>query len=327
MTEPTICVVIPAFNAERYLAEALGSVLAQSRPAEEVLVVDDCSTDDTVRIARRMGAKVISHPVNRGTYAALNTGIRASGADLIAHQAADDVWYPEHLAHVAGLLDRHPRADVAFAAVRHVGSRSGVWCARTLPDGVPADAFWPSFDRTVVPHITAVIRRNLWQAVGGYEEGRRAAMDFDFWLRCSRITPFVASHRVTAEYRAHESQISSRPLAQLESVYWSRFRLLESLERNGELPLLREARRRLRERWLADMREAAWHHDRARGRVLLAAGRTIPGISGPQRQLWWWRLRAPESVRRAGRRMRGLLAGRPGPASTAAANAGRETGH
>lgn len=319
MPEPTVCVVMPAHNAERFIGEALDSVLGQTRPPDEVLVADDASTDRTASIAREKGARVISLQVNRGAYVAVNAAIRASRAALIAHLDADDRWHPGHLEHLLALLARHPQAGVACSAMRHVGRRSGVWIPRALPDGVPADAFWPSFDRTVVPHNTSVIRRRVWEEAGGYEESRRMAMDFDFWLRCARRTLFVASYRVTADYRSHDGQISSRPLDQLASVYWSRLRLLETLEQEGERDLLGSARLRLLERWRDDMKAASWHREVERSQLLLKLSRAVPGLSARERGMWWLRSQLPEPVRRAGRRLRGMR--KTDPASLEAAGA------
>ena len=303
MRSASISVIIPAFNASAYLREAVDSVRAQSRPPDEVIVVDDCSTDDTAEIARQAGARVLRHASNRGTYAALNTGIRASCGQFVAHQAADDIWHPDHLAHVVPLLERFPQAGVACSGVRQIGIRSGSWVPKSLPDGEPADAFWPSFRATIVPHITAVMRREVWDLLNGYEESRRVAMDFDFWLRAARVVPFVASHQVTADYRWHEAQISARPLAQLRSVYWARRRLLETLARERERALRREAIGRLRSIWMEDMREAAWRGERKRGRLLLSIAGKLPGIPVRERIVAGLRLWTPAPLKPLGRRL------------------------
>lgn len=303
MATQSISVVIPAYNASAFLGEALASVAAQTRLADEVIVVDDCSTDDTAAIAASAGARVIRLPENRGPYVAFNVGIAASRGHLIAHQAADDRWQPDHLAHVGGLLEDCPEVGVAAAGVRMVGARSGSWIPRELPDCEPADAFWPSFDATVLPHNTAIIRRSLWDRLQGYEESRRVAMDFDFWLRAARVTRFIVSHRTTAEYRWHEAQISTRPLAQMQSVYWSRDRMIESLD---DATLRRRVLDRRRKIWNHDLREAVWRGDRARARALLALAARAPRIPLGDRIAGNLRLRTPASLRPLGRRLLGL---------------------
>ncbi len=303
MQRSSISVVIPAYNARRFLRQAVDSVWQQSRPPSEVIVVDDCSTDDTGEIARQAGAQVIRLPENGGTYVALNAGIRASHGELVAHQAADDVWHPDHLAHVAPLLERFPEAGVAFSGVRYTGARSGAWVPTKLPDREPADAFWPSFTGTVVPHITAIMRREIWEQADGYEESRRAAMDFDFWLRVARISPFVASHHITADYRWHEAQISSRPLEQLRSVYWARNRLLTTLAGESNPELHCKALRRLRAIWVEDMQDAAWRGERSRGRLLLEMAGRLPGIPWRDRMVQGLRLWTPGRLRPLGRRL------------------------
>jgi glycosyltransferase involved in cell wall biosynthesis len=304
MSTQSISVVIPAYNAAPFLGEALDSVFAETRPAVEVIVVDDWSSDDSATIAERAGARVFRLPQNRGPFVAYNVGIAASRGELIAHQAADDLWHPHHLDHVAGLLDGCPEAAVACAGVRMVGTRTGEWLPHELPDRQSADAFWPSFGSTIVPHNTAIIRRALWDKLGGYDESRRVAMDFDFWLRAARLTRFIVSHRITADYRWHGAQISSHPLTQLQSVYWSRRRMVEEL--HGEPELHRRALDRLRAIWNNDLREAVWAGDRNRARALLTLAGSLPGIPQRDRIAGGFRLWTPAPLRPLGRRLLGL---------------------
>lgn len=93
-----VSAIIPVYNGEPWLADALRSIASQTRPADEVIVVDDCSTDRSAEIARAHGALVVHQPVNRGEGAARNAGIRAARGDAIAWLDADDYWTPHHLA-------------------------------------------------------------------------------------------------------------------------------------------------------------------------------------------------------------------------------------
>lgn len=97
-TSNRVSVVIPAFNAEAYLAEAVASVLEQTAPATEILVIDDGSTDGTGDIARSIAAVTYVRQENAGVAAALNHGARVASGDCIAFLSADDIWSPDKLA-------------------------------------------------------------------------------------------------------------------------------------------------------------------------------------------------------------------------------------
>ncbi len=91
-----VSVVIPAYNAARFLPRCLNSVFAQTLQPAEVIVVDDGSSDDSAEIARKLGALVVSRP-NGGLSAARNTGVRRSSSEWVALLDADDMWQPEKL--------------------------------------------------------------------------------------------------------------------------------------------------------------------------------------------------------------------------------------
>jgi glycosyltransferase involved in cell wall biosynthesis len=111
-------VVIPAFNAERYLAQAIESVLAQTSPVREIVVVDDGSTDATAAIAQRHARVTYVRQANAGVAAALNHGSRVAQGELIAFLSADDVWDAAKLALQRRALDDAPDRLV-FGHMQH----------------------------------------------------------------------------------------------------------------------------------------------------------------------------------------------------------------
>ena len=117
-------VIIPAYNCGRFLAEALESVLAQTLPAHEVIVVDDGSTDDTPAVAARFGERILYHrQSNRGVSAARNVGIDRATGDWLAFLDADDVWEREKLEEVAPVCRSEPRPAIVFTDYRTFGRR------------------------------------------------------------------------------------------------------------------------------------------------------------------------------------------------------------
>jgi len=279
----TISVVIPCYNAEAFIGEALQSVREQTRQPLEVLVTDDRSTDGSVEVIRSFQeVRLLENPVNLGHGPARNRALREARGDLIAFLDADDVWLPRHLETVAAMLEAHPRAAVAFSAVEHFGSRTGVWLV-DLPEGEPTDAFWLCLRATCVPQMSAVVRRDVIGSVGGYRQLSPVAPDYDLWLRISRLHPFVYSRRVTARYRWHPSQISHTDDAQVEAVYHYRWNFLRELQREeGQGELCRRVLAESRHCWIRDYVNAFRDRDPARLRLLdQLRGRYLPSMRRP----------------------------------------------
>jgi glycosyltransferase involved in cell wall biosynthesis len=283
----TVSTIIPGYNAEPYLAEAIQSVLNQTRPSDEIIVVDDCSTDRTAEIAHEYGVRVLRTPANQGPAAARNLGMRATSADLVAWLDADDYWEPEHLEIVVGLLERFDEAAVAFSLVRHVGSRSGIWSPKHfIPADVPTDAFWQCLSNNIVPQMSAVVRRIAALDVGGYDDSMRRSQDFDLWLRMSLIHKFVRASVVTANYRWHEVQTSSRARgAQIAADHDSRSRLLERLRADNNTELARSVAARMSELWEESLRDAWGWGDKKGLAYLIACADRVP--TAPARRVLW----------------------------------------
>lgn len=141
-TGPRLSVVLPNYNHARYLRQAVESVLAQARPAGEIIIVDDASTDGSLPILEALAAnepriKLVVRDRNSGAVAALNEGLALATGDFIAFFAADDFLRPDFLAVTAGLLERHPEA--AFAC-----GRAEIWDGKNRVTG-RRPILWPRF--------------------------------------------------------------------------------------------------------------------------------------------------------------------------------------
>lgn len=138
-----VSVIVPAFNVEPYVAEALESLVRQSYPDLEIVVVDDGSSDGTVAIAERFSARdhrvrVLSHSRNRGLYAARNTGIQAATGEYVALLDADDVAYPDRIARQVAALQADPLLGMCgsqVAVLDEEGRETGdIWLRPVHPD-------------------------------------------------------------------------------------------------------------------------------------------------------------------------------------------------
>ncbi len=195
----TISAIIPAYNAAATIERAIRSVLAQTRPADEIIVIDDGSRDQTSEVVRTFGNKVrLIQQINSGGATARNTGIKKARFDWIAFLDADDEWLPEKLTRQTALAKRNP--DLAWMTgnyFRSVASKN-----RTEPFISPAEAMQVTHGRDVMENyfhgyvqrvggctITMMIRKDVLMTVGGFREEMRRGHDEDLWWRISYHHP------------------------------------------------------------------------------------------------------------------------------------------
>lgn len=213
----TISVVIPCYNAARFIGAAIESALAQTRRPEEILVVDDGSMDESAAVAERYGpmVQVLRRP-HEGTSAARNAGLAAATGELVAWLDADDLWLPEKLEWQERLFDT-PKIGLVYA--QRVKFLDGsppddvVW-PRELPGG---DVLRRLYFSNFIPSSTVVGRRQAFVDAGGFDTRLSAAVDYDMWLRVAVDWHFAGLDQVLLHYRLHSSQISRNRAKQLAS--------------------------------------------------------------------------------------------------------------
>ncbi|HRW06591.1 MAG TPA: glycosyltransferase [Caldilineaceae bacterium] len=207
-----ISVVIPTYNHERFLVDALDSVLSQSYPYIEIIVVDDGSTDNTPAVMTRYGNRVrYIRQENRGLSGARNTGIQASQGEYIALLDADDFWENNYLREVHAALV----ADSGLGAV-HTGMRfvdaEGNPQAQPGTATVPADQMYERLlDGEFFAPSAVLVRRTVLAAVGLFDLDLRASEDWEIWLRVSRAYRFGGIAKPLLNYRVHGSNMSGNP--------------------------------------------------------------------------------------------------------------------
>jgi GT2 family glycosyltransferase len=172
-----ISVVIPAYNAARYIGEALQSVAAQSLAASEVIVVDDGSTDGTPEIAERCGGVVrVLRQERGGAAAARNLGVRAARGEWVAFLDADDYWLPDRLAWQAEAVEAESSLEVVYGCVQQFYSPDLDWPDTTAHEDAAA------VQAGIFPG-TCLVRRESFERVGGFETGLRVGEFIDWHAR------------------------------------------------------------------------------------------------------------------------------------------------
>jgi glycosyltransferase involved in cell wall biosynthesis len=309
-----VSAVIPCFNGEPFLAEALESVHNQTHAVDELIVVDDGSTDRSVEIAESFGASVIRQE-HGGEAAARNRGTAVATGDVIAWLDADDRWLPHHVAVLTGLLRRHREPVAALGAVQRFGSRDEL-IRGYVPPGGPRAVLFEAFRDWLHTTIGAVVRRSALLEIGGLDETERYAVDFDLWLRLARRHVFVATHEVTAEWRWHPAQQSSARPAQIATTYRFRRRFIDAMREDGDLDLAAALEAELATVWTSAVRQAVRERD---GDVLAAlreSGQLVTALTGRDRLVHGLATRAPELALHLRRLMRAAPAAARRPSRT-----------
>jgi len=246
-----VSAIIPVYNGERWISDAIASIHAQTVAVSEIIVVDDHSGDDTARIAESTGASVIRLAKNSGEASARNIGIQNAKYNYIAMLDADDYWAPNHIEALLSLLARYPEAAVGCAATQRVGEKSGI-VTGYVPEGGPHYVFYQAFDDWLHTTIGCLFKRDALLAIGGFCEDQRMSCDYDLWLRLSRKYLFACSREITSYWRWHSNQMSQSYPAQLKAVYYYRHKLFKTFHNEGNRPEARLLANRCIELWSKD---------------------------------------------------------------------------
>lgn len=201
-TEPRVSVITVVKNGERYLADALSSVLAQSRPPWEILVIDGQSTDGTAALARSFPRVRCLLQHGQGLAGARNLGIDAARGDWIAFLDHDDLWAPDKLETQVGFMLDHPGLQytttlVQFLVEAETAARPQLRQGQTV---APREGATPS---------TLLALRGLFAALGGFDPAYRIGCDADWFTRArDRGVPTAVLPRPLTFKRLHERNLS-----------------------------------------------------------------------------------------------------------------------
>jgi glycosyltransferase involved in cell wall biosynthesis len=192
--------------------EAVDSVLAQSGAAFELIVVDDGSTDGTsATLASEYGDRIrLLTTENRGVSAARNLGVARGAGELIAFLDSDDLWLPGKLAAQVAFMQANPHARICQTEeiwIRN-GRRVNPCRHHGKPDG---EIFERSLDLCLVSPSAVLLRRDLFERLGGFDESLPACEDYDLWLRIGRDTPVhLLPEALVVKRGGHADQLSRR---------------------------------------------------------------------------------------------------------------------
>ena len=210
-------VVIPLYNKEHYIASTLRSVLTQTFPDYEVIVVDDGSTDNSLQACKTVQSDKIRivQQANQGVSAARNKGIELAAGEYICFLDADDTWHPDYLQNIETIVQKYPQSDIFVTAYRIIYANGRCKESRRLPQ---VNGCLPSYWETLgkgydfVWTSATTVRRTALLAAGGFRLGEKIGQDLDLWARLARNNPCVAyASRVCVDYnRGAEANARTR---------------------------------------------------------------------------------------------------------------------
>ena len=212
---PAISVLMPVYNAQRYLADAVSSVLGQTCRDFELIAVDDGSTDGSLAILKRFAAadarvRIISRP-NAGLVASLNEALAIARGSLIARMDADDVCMPERFAKQVAFLGGHPDYVLVGSHVvimdqhsNRIGEMVTVVFGHEAIDDALLNRGWP------MVHPTVMMRADALRQAGAYRAETWPFEDHDLFLRMAEVGRIDSLPDVLLHYRKHAASISAQ---------------------------------------------------------------------------------------------------------------------
>lgn len=223
VSKPLVSVVVPVRNGLAFICEAIESVLAQAIDSLEVVVVNDGSTDGDYETLAHTDPRIrVFHLAGNGVSAARNHGVQAARGELIAFLDADDVWLPGKLAAQLRYMTAHPEVGVVFGGfLKWEAGPDGAFApaaslvrdCSSLERAEPSRSGW-LYTRLLMGLLvgmnTAMVRRSVVQAIGGFNVSLRQGEDCDFWLKASRVAEMHALDGAVALYRIHPASAMHR---------------------------------------------------------------------------------------------------------------------
>jgi hypothetical protein len=216
-SDPIVSVVMSVFNGERFLREAIDSILSQTFRDFEFIVINDGSTDGTASILEsyaKSDARVrVYYQESKGLIESLNRGCSLAQGKYIARMDADDIAVKDRLMCQVTFMEEHPEVGVLGGAVEYVDATGKLLLTSYLPS---EDSDIRSVLLCDVPfaHPTVLIRKEIFRSVGGYRRAFQDAEDFDLWLRIAERCKLANLKAVVLKYRIHPEQVSCRKLRQ-----------------------------------------------------------------------------------------------------------------
>ena len=210
MNYPKVSVIIPVYNGEKYIAQAIESALSQAYNNIEIIVINDGSTDNSYdKIMPYLPSVKYIYQENKGVAAARNSGIKNSTGELIGFLDADDLWLPEKLEFQVNYLLKHQDIALVHSNQKSIYEDGVQTIAEPPPTKAMGMCFKELFLRNQISGGSVLLRKKCLDQIGLFDERMFFGEDYELWLRMSRFFLIGYIDRVLYLYRQHSSNMST----------------------------------------------------------------------------------------------------------------------
>ena len=219
----TISAIITAYNSEKYVCDAVKSVLKQTYPVNEIIVIDDGSIDDTGQVLKKFASQVrYIYKQNGGPGSARNEGINAAKGDLIAFLDADDLWKCEKIKKQINIFNSYSEIGMV-TSIMEIINKDGIPSGRMKPQNEPGESLEDILIRGAGLPSTFLIKKEIFKDVGLFSEDKKMYEDWDMILRIAERHKVININDSLAYYRDHPENDTKNDL----KVYISQFSVAE----------------------------------------------------------------------------------------------------
>lgn len=243
MTEQQrISIVIPSYNAAHFLPKAIESIRRQTSRVDEVIVVDDGSSDDTEQVIKSLGDDIIYiRQNNSGVSTSRNKGIKKAGGDFIAFLDADDIWLPQKVERQLEVFARHPHAGLVACDRAEIDNEDNVILASLFKKQGLHDLFVELAGRPIpnvlsklirtnfIPTSSVIVRKSALEKVGDFDTTIRYGEDLELWARIAMEFDIVCLPDVLTHYRRHDENATNAT----EKLLLDMVRVMKNIRRLG----------------------------------------------------------------------------------------------
>lgn len=232
---PKVTIVLPVYNGERYLREALNSIEQQTYHDFELIIVNDASTDHSLKIAEEYAVsdpriRVYTNEKNSKLPQSLNNGFAHAKGELYTWTSDDNILLPNFLERMVQTFEEHPEADLVYGMQQFIDENGKVYAVRDYPKDM---------DDIYVKNMVAacfMYRRKVQEELHGYDTGKFLVEDYDFWLRAYEKFKFYFLPEILFSYRMHPGSLTE---TRQEEIKLRVIELLKEIRARTESPKIR----------------------------------------------------------------------------------------